>query len=666
MHARTLALVVALGGFLAQPAQAQTAIDIFNQDLQHAWDFLRPGLQKRIHDEATASLGSLRHQTGKATISVKKLNGINFGIRNAPGLTTLAPDTVGLRVPHQGRWKMEVDADIRVKMDFGFWRPTIDFNARLIVEKLYMEAQAHLDLTDPLRPVLGQVNRPKVDFKVKLRSRQFFWNILFSLLSPIGNHFAHKAVEEALDDLMPSLASMQGGLPGQVPGAGAPALADSGAATPFQEIVGNVDAKIRAEHMPYGTILEIDKDVDQAGSSWEDAFRNGGVGSLGNVVNYNSGGDAAIWTGHYLASQAFRYANTSDPAALDNVRHAMWGLGNLLDINGGTGLLSRNAAPVNSIVGQNILSKRSFHPRRTMHGEEWVGLQGGHGISRDQYSGVYFGMLITYNLVNDQAIKAECARRLQQMLDYKIARDWLIHEDRPAFDGVTRYGTPTFWLGIVYQQLAFLHIGERLAPGKYTAEFNSKVPLIDLAWLGSWTNGFGLDHYYKFNLSHIGHYMYFSLETDQTRWQEMARSFRMVRNTVGHHRNPHFDLITTTMDPSSKAVYFPQSRECMRQFFTRNHREVAPPVVDLSNVTWQSITVSGYVQPGGSAGTITHATVQMPSEPLNFAQRKYTGNFHWQRNPFEPATPNHGSPRKEKHGLDVVLPYWMGRHLGAF
>ena len=36
------------------------------------------------------------------------------------------------------------------------------------------------------------------------------------------------------------------------------------------------------------------------------------------------------------------------------------------------------------------------------------------------------------------------------------------------------------------------------------------------------------------------------------------------------------------------------------------------------------------------------------------------------RNPFEAATPNQGSARREKSGLDVVLPYWMGRFHGAF
>ena len=58
--------------------------------------------------------------------------------------------------------------------------------------------------------------------------------------------------------------------------------------------------------------------------------------------------------------------------------------------------------------------------------------------------------------------------------------------------------------------------------------------------------------------------------------------------------------------------------------------------------------------------------MQVPSEPLNFDQRRYSGNFHWQKDPFTPATANHGNPKMEKHGVDVALPYWMGKVFGAF
>lgn len=62
------------------------------------------------------------------------------------------------------------------------------------------------------------------------------------------------------------------------------------------------------------------------------------------MVGYKDGKDSAFHTGQHLASQVFRYRASREPAALDNVRLAVAGIGNLLDIYGGTGLLARRVA----------------------------------------------------------------------------------------------------------------------------------------------------------------------------------------------------------------------------------------------------------------------------------------------------------------------------------
>jgi hypothetical protein len=61
---------------------------------------------------------------------------------------------------------------------------------------------------------------------------------------------------------------------------------------------------VRQRHMPYGTILDP-------------VFA---TPSSGQIVLYSRCGDSAIWTGHYLAGEAFRYTVTRSPQALDNVR----------------------------------------------------------------------------------------------------------------------------------------------------------------------------------------------------------------------------------------------------------------------------------------------------------------------------------------------------------
>jgi hypothetical protein len=657
---------------LASPAAAQTATDEFNRDMRNVWSTLRPGLQRVIEGEVRNQLVGLSKTSGALTVSVRNYRGMRFSVQSAPGLSQLGPDRVGFRVPETGSWGFEIEATVKAKLRLGFLRPSFSIPIKLKVDRIKMESMATFDVTtDPLRPTFAQVGSPAIDFRVRLRSRRRFTNALLSLLSPLANRLVHRLLNDALTGALPTLAGLQG-FPGPVPADGAPPLVDSGVATPFEDVARNVDAKILANHLPQGTIHNTRMDVADM-SSWLDAYRNGGLGNAGRVTSHASAGDSAIWTGHFLAAQAFRYASSnSDPVALAGVKKSLAGIGKLFEVNGDTGLLARDAAPTSSQIGQGIAGQNyPYSQRRMINGVEWIGRTGRHGISRDQYSGVVFGLSITYDLVPDPAIRAEIARLNRMILDYLIPRDWIITEDRHPLDAGGGMRGPVFWLGIVNQKLQYLLDGIRMNPGNgYDAELNRAAPMVEFAWIQAWGATLGLDHYYKYNLSNSSYYNYFRLETDSARWHTMNRAYRIMRRYIGHHRNVHFDLIHTTIDPSAKTVLFPASREAFRQFLGRRHRNIAPPVVDLSNVVWQTFTLAGYTNPSVGAGSVAASaattTVQLPSEPLNFQQRKYTRNFHWQRSPLDAATPNAGDPKYEKSGIDVVVPYWLGKFVGAF
>lgn len=529
----------------------------------------------------------------------------------------------------------------------------------MIVEDVRVTNLVRLDASDPDRPTIQRVEKPQVSFKVKLRSHGLFYGLLFRLLSPLGNSLAHKALDKALKGVGPSLAKAQG-FPGPVPGAGAAAYTDSGAATPFETVANNVAAKAVRDNLPFGTVLMAEMDTPQT-NSWLDAYGPGGTGNSGQAVRWHDYGDSAIWTGHFLGSQALRYHETGDPDALAAVRKALTGLGDLLDVYGGTGLLARYAAPISSHVGQYITSRPGGYRQATLHGQTWVAEDKDNNISRDQHCGAFFGFSLTYDLVADPTIKAEAGRRLLQMLDYLIAHDWWVDEDRHAFDASANSDMATFYRWSADQRMNYLLMGNLIAPHRYDGELQKVSRLAPFSWLSAWIGTSTLNGYYKFNLSHVTYYNYFRHETDAGRWQDVARGFRIMRRYVGHHRNPHFDLIACTVDPSLQGTLFPGSRESLRRFVTRNHRFVAPPVVDLSGVQW--ITVTMPVQSGSS---ITNQQVQIPAEPLDVPLQNYETHFLWQRSPFNHATPNQGNPRWEKPGTDLLLPYWMGRHEGAF
>src|SRR5580698_6016094 len=79
-----------------------------------------------------------------------------------------------------------------------------------------------------------------------------------------------------------------------------------------------ISTTIQARHVPFGTILDP---IFAAADS-------------GQIVDYTRCGDSAIWTGHYLAAEAFRYKVTGDPNALANAQSAITGLTLLTDVTG--------------------------------------------------------------------------------------------------------------------------------------------------------------------------------------------------------------------------------------------------------------------------------------------------------------------------------------------
>ena len=661
-----LAVVASLASVLlfAAPnvASAQSAspegVAAFNSELKTIYDNLRPEILTFIDGEARRQLNGLEQNEKKTRLKVERVTGVELEIDPQPGLRSLQNNRVEVAIPLNDCWNIRLDADVKVEFRFlGRWR-TMRFPISIRVKRIRVTAAGTLDVSDPTRPGIGNIEKPEIKFKIKLRSKKLFVGLLLRVLSPVAQIIAKRTLKKTLDDLLPKLQTLA--IPGPIPGDGAAPLTDSGAATPFEQIVGNIDAKTRQDHLPHGTLMMMRMD-QPATDSWETAFANGGPGNVGAPTPAGDGGDSAFFTGHYLASQSFRYAVTRDSAALESVRHTLSGIEALLAVNDFRGLLARNAAPLNSVVGQAM---QHAYGRTTFRGEEWVGIQGTHGISRDQYLGVAFGLMIAHDLVDDRAVKADCASYFQIMVDYLIANDWYIDEDRPAFDPAQggASGFPTFYMGNPYQKLHYLLFAARLTPGKYAHQVQRWAPLADLGWLNAWTGTFNLDDYFKFNLAHVTYYNYFRIETDAARWRKMARGAEIIRRYVGHHHNPHFNLIEATINPALRPTYHPGVREGIRRFLTRNHRRISPPVVDLSGVTWVTHSFAAL----NLGGVTVPPTLTIPSAPLDIPLRHHTGDFMWQRGPFHPATAGQGDAHLEKPGIDILLPYWMGRYHGAF
>lgn len=654
----------------ATPAVAGDATTrAFNEEVQGVWDKLRPPAEAELRRQAGLQVGALVREA-KTEVDLKAIRRIDLDLGRAPGLTSFSDAGLALRVPVEGAWRVEVEADVEVRQKaLGKWW-TFKLSPVVVeVKELSVSADAAFDWADPARPTVKRIGTPETSFKVRVRAPgQLFKDLLLRALSPLGSLIARKAAGKALDSLAPQLDALRASLPGAIPADGAPLLADSGSTTPVGAVVAGVDAKIASIHMPHGIIHPMRMDVP-ATETWLQAYGPNGTGNPGQPTPHGDGGDSSAMNGHYVAAQACRHALTGDPAALAQVKKVLVAYEDMLALHGDTGLMARVAAPEASRMGQIILQHNpaSAIVRGVRRGEAWVATNGDKGDSRDVYIEIVFGLFVVHDLVPDPQVRATAARVITSMTDYLIRKSWIIDEDRaPTNFSAGVGGTfPTFWLGVPTQKLAILLTAARLDPARFSGELARWSPLSRMAWLSQWSGTFGLDDYFGYVLAHCTYYTHLRQETDAQRFYDMGRAYRVMRRAVGHHKNAYFDAIHVALDPAD-ARYKGSVREALVRYVERPHRKVAPATFDPSKITYAPFTFPFGSYSAGASAAAGPVTVQLPTEPLSPELRNGEDDTIWQRNPFTPYKgPGQGDPYIESTGMDLIGPYWIGRYHGV-
>ncbi len=374
----------------------------------------------------------------------------------------------------------------------------------------------------------------------------------------------------------------------------------------------DIDAVIGQRHMPFGTILNPIFASDRV-----------------SIAAYTRGGDSALWTGHYLAAEAYRYRVTRSPEALANVRAALAGLTLLVDVTG-RDLLARCAVPADSPYAAGIRNEESVHGSypATLNGRSWIWI--GH-TSRDQYSGVFFGLGTAFDLVSDPAIRASIAALATRLLKKLMDWDWnIVMPDGSA---------STTFIIRPDQQLALLQVGRHVNPQRFESEYSSfasthaflvSLPLaIDSADVHS--------SYFKFNLAYINLFSLLRLEKDGSTRRLYENAYSVVRGTTRTHKNAHFNMIDRALHGPDEARDN-ETRQLLDAWLER-------PRGDFF-VDWR-----GRIPTCGDP--------ENACSPIPVAQRP-PSDFVWQTNPFQML--GGGAGLIETAGIDYILPYWMARY----
>jgi uncharacterized protein (TIGR03437 family) len=358
-----------------------------------------------------------------------------------------------------------------------------------------------------------------------------------------------------------------------------------------------ISARIQSRHMPFGTILDP---VYASPTSDQ-------------IVGYTRCGDSALWTGAYLAAEAFRYKVTQSADALNNVKSALAGLKLLSDVTGDN-RLARCTLPANSPYAASIEAEEGHN---TIHQNPpliWI-----DNTSRDEIVGAFFGLGVAFDMVDDATIKSTISNLTTLLIGYISRHQWSPNDDI----------TSTFVLRPEELQM-LLQVARHINPANgVSGPFF--VPPVDVAVSVDVQSN---SSYFKFNLDYMTFYHLLGIQNNG----DNQGAYKILRNYTASHQNPFFDMIDRALQGANAS----RDSETSTLLDLWLQRPLRDPYVDLT----KTVQV---------CGTEACQPVPVPQRP--------TTDFLWQRDPFQLA--GGGAGTVEGAGIDYILPYWMARYYGV-
>jgi hypothetical protein len=360
--------------FFPSKDEVQTGVDAYNRFVQRVWDAKQEEIALRARAEAEKRLREEKR--------APRLEWIELNLAAAPrvefagNVDRPGPMTVTFRLPGKDSWSVR----IKIRMRAGFFSST----AKLTVDRLRIVATLDLERTSPFEARLLDT-KIKVDLgDVKVDASNFLLKVLrvpVNVLLDILRGTIEGMVRDTLADNLPDPKAVRaieqlglGTEPVAFPDP-APTLTD------FDADARAVSARIAQAHTPWDTVLltlvpRSDPDAAPAG-----------------YLRYE---DSAIWTGHFLAAEVFRFEVTRDATALANAARMLDGLASLIRLTGEPGLLSRVQIPLSET---EIVARLDADAKSTGDADVlFTSVDGKYRsigkITRDQYAGAFLGAAV--------------------------------------------------------------------------------------------------------------------------------------------------------------------------------------------------------------------------------------------------------------------------------
>ena len=359
-----------------------------------------------------------------------------------------------------------------------------------------------------------------------------------------------------------------------------------------------IDANIQAKHLQFGIVM--------------DPVYDSATGTT--VVGYTRCGDSALWTGAYLAAESFRYNVTQSPDALNNVKNAIAGIKGLVDVTGNN-RLARCMFASNWQFASYVENEEMSNSINQAAPWIWI-----DNTSRDEVVGVFFGLGVAYDLVNDAGVKASIGP-----LASRIAHFIADHQWSPGDDITTTFLTRPEELQTLLDVTRHVNPGDSIS-----GPFFNPIPF-DAGVLSDIQSN---SSYFKFNLDYMSFYHLVPLQNDN----QSKGAYVDVRNYTANHQNPFFDVIDHALRGANS--FDPDIRYLTDLWLLRPKRDL---YIDDTKLV------------KNCSSTDACDPIWVPIRPST--------DFLWQRDPFQLTGGGYGTI--ESAGIDYILPYWMGRYYGV-
>ncbi len=388
------------------------------------------------------------------------------------------------------------------------------------------------------------------------------------------------------------------------------------------------DERIEARHVRHGMVADSSLRV---------------AGDLSSNVTTDNDNDG-LWTAMYLGAQAYRYAVTKDPDARAKAERSMRLLIRLEEITGIPGFPARSFVSIN----EPRPTEGEWHP--TADGKWlWKG-----DTSSDEIVGHYYGYALYFDLVANEAEKADIRKVVARLTDHLIRND---------YDLIDLDGKPTRWgewserffkteegkyeapLRAI-ELLSFLKTAHHITgDAKYDAAYRDRIQhgyAAQMRLYRRWPGG-GEINFSDDELAYLSYDPLLRYEKESMLRRIYLNGLRFTWRQVRPDMNPLWNYISAA---NGARHMWPGIRRESLQTLER---------IPTDMIEW-SVQNSHRIDVKLLPEKDRHARTQL-TEALAPDERPVQ---KWNSNPYYADGGNNGG--REDDGACFLLPYWMGRY----